>query len=122
MTKHLGRLQIQNLFMAFKVVSHTQRIIGCQPEKLLYTVANPARGLLNNNSEKRAKEKSLAAHPPPTPPPRCSFGEKNKQKNHATHLQALRRSRSISRPHKDSFDSSTRSRALLRKILRFRVR
>ena len=28
------------------VVSHIQRI-GCQPEKLLYTVANPARGLLN---------------------------------------------------------------------------
>ena len=28
------------------VVSHIQRI-GCQPEKLLYTVANPARDLLN---------------------------------------------------------------------------
>ena len=32
------------------VVSHNQRI-GCQPKKLLYTVANPARGLLNR--EKR---------------------------------------------------------------------
>ena len=34
------------------VVSHVKRI-GCQPEKLLYTVANPARGLLNR--EKRTK-------------------------------------------------------------------
>ena len=30
------------------------------------------------------------------------------EKNHATHLQALRRSRSVLRPCKDSFDSSTR--------------
>ena len=44
------------------VVSHTQRI-GCQPEKILYTVANPARGLLNR--EKKKKKKSLAAPPPP---------------------------------------------------------
>ena len=35
------------------VVPHIQRI-GCQPEKLLYTVANPARGLLHG--EKRTKE------------------------------------------------------------------
>ena len=41
-------------------------------KKLLYTVANPARGLLNREKRKR---KSLAAHPPP-PPARCSFGEK----------------------------------------------
>ena len=31
------------------VVSHIQRI-GCQPEKLLYTVANPAGGLLNREN------------------------------------------------------------------------
>ena len=36
------------------------------PNKLLYTVANPARGLLN-----REKKKSLAA----PPPARCSFGD-----------------------------------------------
>ena len=36
------------------VVSHNQRI-GCQPEILLYTVADPARGLLNR--EKKKKEK-----------------------------------------------------------------
>ena len=31
------------------VVSHTQRI-GCQPEKLFYTVANPARRLLTRDT------------------------------------------------------------------------
>ena len=54
------------------VVSHIQRI-GCQPEKLLYTVANPARGLLNR--EKRTKDKVWQHTPPPPPPPHCSFGE-----------------------------------------------
>ena len=83
------------------VVSHIQRI-GCQPEKLLYTVANPARGLLNR--EIRTKEK-VWQHIPPHPPS-CSFGE-NKL-NHATHLQALRRSWSVSRPYKDTFGSSTK--------------
>ena len=46
------------------VVSHIQRI-GCQPEKnyeVLYTVANPARGLLNR--EKGTKEK-VWQHTPP---------------------------------------------------------
>ena len=33
--------------------SHIQRI-GCQPEKkILYTVANPARGLLNREKNKK---------------------------------------------------------------------
>ena len=58
------------------VVSHIQRI-GCQPEKLLYTVANPARGLLNR--EKRTKERSQAAYPPSPPPtPDTGRSEKNK--------------------------------------------
>ena len=42
-------------------------------KKILYTVANPARGLLNRGGKN--KKKSLAAHPlPPTPPipPHCS--------------------------------------------------
>ena len=57
------------------VVSHIQRI-GCQPEKkLLYTVANPARGLLNRGK----KKKKVWQRPPP--PARCSFGEKIKIKN-----------------------------------------
>ena len=36
------------------VVSAIQRI-GCQPEKTLYMIANPARGLLNR--EEKTKEK-----------------------------------------------------------------
>ena len=53
------------------VVSHIQRI-GCQPEKLLYTVANPARGLLN-----RGKKKKSGSAPPP-PSARAARSEKNK--------------------------------------------
>ena len=50
------------------VVSHIQRI-GVQPEKkLLYTVANPARGLLNR--EKNKNKKSGGA------PPRAARSEK----------------------------------------------
>ena len=88
-------------------VSHIQRT-GCQPEKLLYTVANPARGLLNR--EKRTKGKVWQhTSPTPSPPtyPHTARSEKN-NKNHVTHLHALRRSRSISRLYKDSLDSSTR--------------
>ena len=54
------------------VVSHIQRI-GCQPEKLLYTVANPARGLLNR--EKRTKEK-VWQHTPTPPTPHTARSEK----------------------------------------------
>ena len=45
-------------------------------KKLLYTVAKPARGLLNR--EKSTKEKVWQHTPPPPPPtpPNCSFGEK----------------------------------------------
>ena len=83
------------LFLIFSV-------LVANPKKLLYTVANPARGLLNR--EKRTKEK-VWQHTPPPHPPHYSFGE-NKL-NHATHLQALRRW-SVSRPCKDTFGSSTR--------------
>ena len=79
-------------------------------KKVLYTVANPARGLLNR--AKITKEKSLAAYPPHPQPPTLLVRRKNKIKNHATHLQALRRSRSVSRPYKDSFGSLTRSKGL----------
>ena len=60
-------------------VSHIQRI-GCQPEtttlllRVFYTVANPARGLLN--SEKRTKEKVRQHTTPPTP--HTVRSEKNK--------------------------------------------
>ena len=42
------------------------------PKKLLYTVANPARGLLNR--EKKKKKKSGSA--PPPPPLRAALSEK----------------------------------------------
>ena len=48
-------------------------------KKLLYTVANSARGLLNR--EKNKNKKFGSARPPPPPPPaRCSFGEKKIKK------------------------------------------
>ena len=97
-------------------------VLFANPKKLLYTVTNPARGLLNR--EQRTKRESLAA-PPPPPPPRCSNctvlyctegGGKHrartmkKKKNrlseghhHVTHLHAkyaVRGSRSVSRPHR----------------------
>ena len=66
------------------VVSYIQRRIGCHPEKLLYTVANPARGLLNR--EKRTKEKVWQHTPPPH-----------------THTHTLR----VRRKQKKSRDAST---------------
>ena len=55
------------------VVSRIQRI-GCQPpKKQLYTVANPACGLLNREKKKK---KSLAAPPAPLPPPCAARSEK----------------------------------------------
>ena len=50
---------------------YTQAGIGCQPEKLLYTVPNPASGLLNREKNKN----KMSGSAPPPPPPRCSFGE-----------------------------------------------
>ena len=52
------------LFLTFSV-------LVANPKKLLYTVANPARGLLNR--EKRTKKKSGSL--PPPHPPHCSFVE-----------------------------------------------
>ena len=54
------------LFLLFLTFS----VLVANPKKLLYTVANPARGLLNR--EKRTKEKvwQHTPHPPPPPPHR----------------------------------------------------
>ena len=70
----IGKGQVIVVVDTYDVVSHIQRI-GCQPEQLLYPVANPARGLLIR--EKKEIEKIWQRTPPP--PPRCSFGE-SKQK------------------------------------------
>ena len=52
--------------------SHSAHLLPTR-KKLLYTVANPARGLLNR--EKKKKKKSGSATPPP-PPPRAARSEK----------------------------------------------
>ena len=58
------------LFLTFSV-------LVANPKKLPYTVANPARGLLNREKKKK---KSLAAPPPPPPSPRAAHSEKKKKK------------------------------------------
>ena len=62
-------LDLLLLFLTFSA-------LVANPKKLLYTVANPARGLLNR--EKKKKKKSDSAPPPPRA--RCSFEEKKKKK------------------------------------------
>ena len=56
---------------------HTFSVLVANPKKLLYTVANPARGLLNRGGGGR----SLAAHPSPT------LLVRRKNNSHATHLR-----------------------------------
>ena len=56
--KSTGSQLLLLLFLTFSV-------LVANPKKLLYTVANPARGLLNR--EKRTKEKVWQHTPPPTP-------------------------------------------------------
>ena len=55
------------LFLTFSAM------VANPKKKLLYTVANPARGLLNRG--KKEKRKSLAA-PSPPPPARAARSEK----------------------------------------------
>ena len=116
------------------VVSHIQRI-GCQPEKkyqVLYTVANPARGLLNKGKKEKRKKKKSGSAPPP-PPARCSFGEKKKKKKSRDASTCLAR-RYEGRRYAGGGLGPSRVRTRipttrrldqwvsLRKILRFRVR
>ena len=69
-TNGVHRLELLLLLLLFLTFS----ALVANPKKLLYTVANPARGLLNREKKKK---KSLAAHP--APPAR--FGEKKKKKS-----------------------------------------
>ena len=94
-------------FVVVAVASHIQRI-GCQPEKT--TLHGGQSRSWSAKQGKENKRKSLVAHPPPPPPPTLLV--RIKKKNHAMRLQALRRSRSVSHPYKDSFDSSTRSKGI----------
>ena len=47
----ISKGQVLVVVDTYDVVSHIQRI-GCQPEQLLYPVANPARGLLIRGKKK----------------------------------------------------------------------
>ena len=69
-SKHTSLLLLLLLFLTFSA-------LVANPKKLLYTVANPARGLLNR--EKKKKKKSGSA-PPPPPPARAARSEKKKKK------------------------------------------
>ena len=64
----LRRLLLLLLFLTFSA-------LVANPKKLLYTVANPVRGLLIR--EKKKKKKSGSA---PPPPPRAARSEKKKKK------------------------------------------
>ena len=101
-------------------------------KRLIYTVANPARGLLNRKKKKK-KSGSRPSSTPPTPPsPRAARSEKNKNKIKTTRRIYMSR-RYASRCYAGGLGPSrirTRipmTRQLgqwvsLRKTLRFRVR
>ena len=57
--------QARTLLLLLLLLFLTFSVLVANPKKLLYTVANPARGLLNR--EKRTKEKVWQHTPPPTP-------------------------------------------------------
>ena len=61
------------------VVSHIQ-FIGCQPEKLIYTVAKPARGLLNREKNKALHGRLAGRFKPPLAG-RCNDFAPSRQKN-----------------------------------------
>ena len=60
------------VYMVVRLDVHLARCLYAEYGGGLYTVAIPARGLLNR--EKTAARESLAAPPPPPPPLRCSYG------------------------------------------------
>ena len=110
------------------VVSHIQRI-GCQPEKnkkIVYKVANPARGLLNRGKKKKVWQRPPPS--PPVPPPRTARSEKKKKNTRRIHMSrgyaswcyaglgsSRVRTRILTDRRLDQWVS-------LRRILRFRVR
>ena len=63
----------------FLLLFFTFGVLVANPKKLLYTVANPARGLLNR--EKRTKEKVWQRTPPSPPPHAARSDGKNKIKS-----------------------------------------
>ena len=118
-----GRTTMYGVTAVVVVASHIQRI-GCQPEKPLYTVANPARGLLN-----RKKKKNVWQHPLSPPPPRVARSEKIKieitRRIHMSRCYASRCYAGLGSYRVRTRIPTTRwlgHWVSLRKILRFRVR
>ena len=70
--RHPGVWHSGGLLLLLLLLFLTFSALAANPKKLLYTVANPARGLLNREKKKRKK---VWQRPDP-PPARCSFGEK----------------------------------------------
>ena len=126
----VSRDQLPNLSRETKFLIHTYTYMHTIKLLLLWLflafsalVASPKKTTLHGgqsrswSAEQGKKEKEKVSQRPPRA--RCSFGEnkKIKNKNHAAHphVQALRKSasrrwsRSVSRPYKDSYDSSARS-------------
>ena len=110
--------RLQNYYNVV-VVSHIQRTYWLPTrKKLIYTVANPTRDLLNRES--RTKIYSLAASPPP---PHAARSEKTKQKSRdaSTYLGATQVSVRLA-PVQDSSARRLGQWVSLLKVLRFRVR
>ena len=62
MSKGVLRTKFSGLLLLLLLLFLTSSVLVVNPKKLLYAVANPARGLLNR--EKRTKEK-VWQHTPP---------------------------------------------------------
>ena len=92
------------LFLTFSV-------LVANPENYFFAPLHGGQWSAEQGKENEIKR--LAAHPPPTP---HAVRSEKINEFHATHLQALRKFRSVSRPHKDSFDSSTRSKCVASQI------
>ena len=93
---HVPRLV--GVFVLLFLLFLTFSALVANPKKLLYTVANPARGLLNREKEKKEKEKKKITR-------RIHI----LSRRYASRRYAGRWSRSVSHPFKDSYDSSARS-------------
>ena len=89
------------------VVYHILSVLVASSKKNTLHGGQPRSWSAEQKREKENKIKKSGSAPPPPPTRHAAGSEKERNKNHATHLQALGRSRSVSRPHKDSFDSST---------------
>ena len=105
-------------------------LLVTSPKKLLYTVANPVRGLLNREKKKKKKSGSAPPHPPT---PRAARSEKRKKEKKEITRRIHMSRRYANRRHAGGLGPSrVRTRipttrrlgqwVSLRKILRFRVR